>query len=191
MSETDELYDALEEARDCDQVASACVLYEEILTHDEEEDIPSTLLYVQDLTDLGNYGQAFATLQRIEDLMPPPLEASFHWVKGTVHEEMGEYSEAETCYREADKRESENRGDYLIQAASMAFHRGEVARAEYLVREALKKECERDEALGNLGGYLASQRRFAEACDAFKQVLEIDPENENAREWLLDLDHLV
>ncbi len=191
MPEIDELYEALEEARDADQVASACVLYEEILTHDDEEEIPSTLLYVQDLTDLGNYGQAFATLQRIEDLVPQPIEATFHWVKGTVHQEMGDFAEAEACYREADKRETENRGDYLVQAAGMAFHRGEPARAEYLVREALKKECERDEALGNLATYLASQRRFPEARDAFQEVLEIDPENEIAREWLLDLDHLV
>lgn len=191
MSETNELYEALQEAREADQVASACVLYEEILTQDEEEDLPSTLLYVQDLTDLGNYGQALATLQRIDDLIPSSFEATHHWVKGTVHQEMGDYAEAEACYREADKCQGESRGDYLIQAASMAFHCGESARAEYLVREALKKECERDEALGNLGAYLASQRRFPEARDTFQQVLEIDPENENAREWLLDLDHLL
>ena len=163
MSELDELHQALEEARDSDQVASACVLYEEILTLDEEEDVGSTLLYAQDLTDLGNYGQALATLQRVEELVPDAAIASFHWVKGTIHQEMGDYSEAETCYREADQHESEGRGDYLVQAASMAFHRGEIGRAEFLIREALKKDCERDEALGNLGVYLASQRRFAEA----------------------------
>jgi tetratricopeptide (TPR) repeat protein len=191
MSEIEELNQALEEARDADQVASACVLYEEILTQDEEEDLASTLLYVQDLNDLGNFHQALATLQRIEDFVPEVLMMSYQWAKGTVHEEMGDYSEAEACYREADKLENEGRGDYLVQAASMAFRCGEVGRAEFLVREALKKECERDEALNNLGGYLASQRRFSEAKAAFEEVLTIDRENENAREWLIDLEQLL
>ena len=191
MSEIDELNQALEKARDADQVASACVLYEEILTHDEEEDFASTLLYVQDLNDLGNYGQALATLQRIEDLVPKVLMMSYHWARGTVHEEIGDFSEAEVCYREADKHDNEGRGDYLVQAASMAFRRGEVGRADFLVREALKKDCERDEALSNLGGYLASQRRFVEAKTAFQEVLTIDHENENAREWLIDLEQLI
>jgi len=44
MSEIDELYEALEEARDADQVASACVIYEEILIQEEVENVASTLL---------------------------------------------------------------------------------------------------------------------------------------------------
>ena len=62
MSEIDELYEALEEARDADQVASACVIYEEILIQEEVENVASTLLYVTDLIDFGNYAQAQATL---------------------------------------------------------------------------------------------------------------------------------
>ncbi|MGD1979118.1 MAG: tetratricopeptide repeat protein [Akkermansiaceae bacterium] len=191
MPEIDELYEALEEAREADQVASACVLYEEILTNDEEEDLASTLLYAHDLIDLGNYGQALATLQRIEDLVPESGLASFYWARGTAFEETGDLAQAERCYREAAEKDRENRGGYLIQAAGMAFRQGEPAKAEYLVREALKADCERDEAYGNLGYYLACQRRFSEARTAFEEVLRIDPENENAREWLMDLEHLV
>jgi Tfp pilus assembly protein PilF len=73
----------------------------------------------------------------------------------------------------------------------MAFHRGEAAKAEYLVREALKYQCDRDEAYGNLGGYLASQRRFTEACAAFREVLKIDSENDHANEWIEDLEQVV
>lgn len=191
MAEIDELYEALEEARDADQVASACVLYEEILTQDDEEDVSSTLLYAQDLTDLGNYAQALATLARIEELIPASGMASFQWVKGTVFEETGRFAEAESCFREADQHDPQKRGDYLVQAASMAFRQGEPGRAEFLVREALKKECECKEALANLGASLASQRRYAEAKVTFEEVIALDPKNENAREWLLDLDALV
>jgi tetratricopeptide (TPR) repeat protein len=76
-------------------------------------------------------------------------------------------------------------------AANMAFHQGEPAKAEYLVREGLKYQCERDEAYSSLGGYLASQRRFPEAKSAFEEVLKIDPENEHATEWIEDLEQLL
>lgn len=190
MSEIEELYEALEEARDADQVASACVIYEEILTLEDTENIISTLLYATDLIDFGNYTQAEATLNRVSELCENDDASELLLYNfATLHEKRGEFAEAEKYYRQAYEKDT-TRGDLLVMAAGMAFHRGEAAKAEYLVREALKSQCDRDEAYGNLGGYLASQRRFAEAITAYEEVLKIDPGNEHAREWIEDLEQL-
>ena len=190
MSEVEELYEELEEAQDQDQVASACILYEEILTLEDEENVPATLLYVADLIDLGNLAQAEATLLRVEELCEGELESDWHAGMGQLNHHRGRLEEAEQNYRKAHELRTD-RGDHLILAAASAFQRGEGAKAEYLVREALKYQCEQDEAYTNLGTYLASQRRFMEAGEAFQKVLKLDPKNEFAREWLDDLEHVT
>ena len=191
MSEIEELYEALEEAREADQVASACIIYEEILTQEDTENVFSTLLYVTDLIDFGNFGQAGATLDRVEELCEDDEAKELHMFnQATLHEKCGRFEEAEKCYRAAHEKNT-TRGELLIMAANMAFHRSEPAKAEYLVREALKYQCDRDEAYSNLGGYLASQRRFPEAIEAFREVLKIDSKNEHALEWIEDLEQVV
>jgi len=191
MSEIEELYEALEEARDADQVASACVIYEEILTQEDVENVLSTLLYVTDLIDLGNFERAEATLTRVAELCEDDEAGELLlFNRATLHEKQGEFAEAEKYYRAAHEKNT-SRGELLVMAANMAFHRGEAGKAEFLVREALKYQCDKEEVLGTLGGYLASQRRFEEAGAAFKEALEIDPGNEHAREWLMDLEPLL
>jgi len=190
MSEIEELYEELEEAQEQDQVASACILYEEILTLEDEENVPATLLYVADLIDLGNVAQAEATLRRIEELCEGEVASDWHATLGQLNHHRGYYEAAEKNYRAAHELRTD-RGDYLILAAASAFQRGEAAKAEYLVREALKYQCEKDEAYTNLGTYLASQRRFEEAGECFQKVLKLDSENEFAREWLEDLEQVI
>ncbi len=191
MSEIEELYEALGEAREADQVASACLIYEEILTLEEEENVLSSLLYVTDLIDFGNFAQAEATLSRLDVLCDDSeSEELLLFNNATLCERTGRYAEAEAFYRKAHEK-NRTRGDLLLMAANMAFHRGEAAKAEYLVHEALKGQCERAEAYSNLGSYLASQRRFAEAAEAFSEVLEADPENSHAQEWMEDLGQLT
>ena len=190
MSEIEELYDALEAAQENDQVASACVLYETILTLEDEENVSATLLYVADLIDLGNPGQAEATLLRVEELCEGELESEWHAAFGHLNHHRGRFEEAERNYRMAHELRTD-RGDFLLLAAGSAFQRGEAAKAEYLVREALKYQCEQAEAFTNLGTYLASQRRFEEARESFKKALKLDRDNEFAHEWLADLDQVI
>ncbi len=191
MSEIEELYEALEEAREADQVASACIIYEEILTQEDTENVFSTLLYVTDLIDFGNFGQAEATLERVGELCEDDESKELHlFNQATLNERQGRFLEAEKCYREAHEKNT-TRGELLVMAANMAFHRGEPAKAEYLVREALKYQCDKDEAYASLGGYLASQRRFSEAITAFQEVLKIDPDNAHAEEWIEDLEQVL
>lgn len=191
MSEIEELYEVLEEAREADQVASACVIYEEILTQEEVENVMSTLLYVTDLIDFGNFSQAEATLQRVADLCDDAVAQELLMYNfATLHEKKGDFIAAEKHYRLAHEQNT-TRGELLLLAANMAFHQGESAKAEYLVREGLKYQCARDEAYSSLGLYLASQRRFSEAKVAFQEVLKINRANEYAAEWIEDLEQLL
>lgn len=190
MSDNDELHEALREVRDLDQVASACVIYEELLTSEDDENIESTLLYILDLLDLGDLPQATATLKRIDELCTGGVREYYLWTHGMVDEKYGRYAEAEKHLRKAHEM-APTKGSYLIEAASMAFRQGESAKAEYLVREALKCDCDRDEGLRNLGGYLAAQRRFVEARKALTESLKIDPGHEDSILWIEDLDQLI
>ncbi len=191
MSEIEELYQALEEAREADQVASACLIYEEILTQEDTENLFSSLLYATDLIDFGNFSQAEATLERLGELCEDDEEKELLlFNKATLYEKTGRFADAEKYYRAAHEKNT-TRGELLLMAANMAFQRAEAAKAEYLVREALKYQCEKDEAYASLGGYLASQRRFSEAREAFLEVLKADPSNEHAAEWLEDLEQVL
>jgi tetratricopeptide (TPR) repeat protein len=191
MSEIEELYEVLEEAREADQVASACVIYEEILTQEDFENVMSTLLYATDLIDFGNFAQAEATLLRVTDLCDEAESRELHlFTLATLKEKKGEFRDAEKYYRLAHEQNT-TRGELLLLAANMAFHQGEAPKAEYLVREGLKYQCAQDEAYSSLGFYLASQRRFSEAKMAFQEVLRISPENEYATEWIDDLNPLL
>lgn len=190
MSEIEDLYEALAEAQDADQVASACAIYEQILTEEDVENLEATLLYVTDLVDLGNLSQAEATLLRLDELCPDELRGDWHYTFASFEEFRGQYLAAEKHYRQAHDLRTD-RGDYLTLAANAAFQQGEPAKAEFLIREALKFQCDLAEAYGNLGLYLASQRRNSEAREAFTKALTEDPDNENAREWIADLDQIL
>lgn len=190
MTELDDLYEALEEAQSADQVASACVLYENILTIEDEENISATLLYIADLIDLGNIGQAESTLLRIEELCEGELEAEWLSAFASLNHHKGRFDEAVKQYRKAHELSSD-RGDFLVLAAASAGQAGDLSKAEFLIREALKFQCEQDEAYQNLGSYLAGQRRFAEARDCFLKVLKLDSGNELAAEWIEDLDQVI
>ena len=63
MSEIEELYEVLEEAREADQVASACVIYEEILTQEDVENVKvehntyNMNIWLQIFGYFANYGK--------------------------------------------------------------------------------------------------------------------------------------
>jgi len=67
-----------------------------------------------------------------------------------------------------------------------------VARAEYLIREAIAVGGEvLDEAYGNLAGYLVAQKRYQEAKVCYEKVVSLDADNDHAREWIEDLNKVL
>lgn len=191
MSPVNELLELLEDAEERDQLATARYLYEKILMEDDEENFAATLLYVGNLVDLGDLSHAEATLSRIEEEIPDELKAGFLCQRGDLHSHRGRFAEAEKDYREANKLDA-NEGEYLVFAAQAAFQQGEIARAEYLIREAIAVGGEvLDEAYGNLAGYLVAQQRYQEARTCYEKVVEFDPENDHAREWIADLNRVL
>jgi len=192
MSSINELIEQLESAEELDQLATARFLYEKILVEDEaDENYAATLMYVANLVDLGDLNHAEATLARIEEDIPGDLRAAFLSQRGDLQSHRGNYPDAEKDYREANKIDS-NEGEYLVFAAQAAFQQGEVARAEYLIREAIAVGGEvLDEAYGNLAGYLVAQQRYQEAKLCYEKVLSLDSQNDHAREWISDLDRVL
>lgn len=81
---------------------------------------------------------------------------------------------------------------YLIYAASAAFRRGDIERAESLARQATGcTDGSIDEAWFNLGGYLLSAKRYSEAADCYRRALEIDPDYDIAHERLRDVELIL
>ena len=192
MSSINDLLELLDDAEELDQLATARHLYEKILVKDEaDENYAATLMYVANLVDLGDLNHAEATLARIEEEIPEDLSAAFLSQRGDLQSHRGNYAEAEKDYREANKIDS-NEGEYLVFAAQAAFQQGEVARAEYLIREAIAIGGEvLDEAYGNLAGYLVAQKRYQEAKVCYEKVVSLDTDNDHAREWIEDLNKVL
>ena len=192
MSSINDLLELLENAEELDQLATARHLYEMIMMEDEaDENHAATLMYVANLVDLGDLNHAEATLLRIEDEIPEDLSATFLSQRGDLQSYRGNYAEAEKDYREANKIDS-NQGEYLVFAAQAAFQQGEVARAEYLIREAIAIGGEvLDEAYGNLAGYLVAQQRYQEAQACYEKVVSLNSDNDFAQEWIEDLNRVL
>jgi tetratricopeptide (TPR) repeat protein len=103
---------------------------------------------------------------------------------------MGAYAEAESLFLAAHELDPSD-ATYLIYAFSAASARGDLSRAEELIRRAL--ECQEgclDEAYFNLGGCLLRKKQYEEARRCYVQALEIDPDYEIAKKRLADLDAL-
>ena len=189
MPRRDELYEALSEAEEHDQLATARVLYEQILL-DDAENGALQVLYAANLIELGDLTAAETVLGQAEELLDEEIRPGYLVQKGHLARERGQLAEAEKSFREAFKLNSED-GDPLILAASVAAAHGELAKAEYLVREAAKLPETAAEGFFQLGNLLTAQQRYQEAHEAYASVLEIEPENDLAAEWLEDLDQVL
>jgi len=192
MASRDELYEALSEAEENDQLATARALYEAILA-DDPENTALQILHAANLIELGDLSGAAETLAIAEGLLEDDqdeIRPGYLVQCGHLARERGELEEAEGHFRAAHKLNTED-GDPLILASSVAASRGELAKAEYLVREAAKLPETKAEGYFQLGHLLVSQQRYQEARDAFAQALEQEPDNELTEEWLVDLDQVL
>ncbi len=186
MASRDELYEALSLAEENDQLATARVLYEEIL-QDDPENGALQILHAANLIELGDLATAEEVLGSAGDLLEEDeIRPGYLVQRGNLARERGALEEAEAHFREAHKLNKED-GDPLILAASVASARGELAKAEYLVREAAKLPETAEEGYFQLGNILVSQQRYEEAYETFSKVLELAPGNELAEEWQEDL----
>jgi len=189
MASRDDLYEALNTAEENDQLATARVLYERILEEDAENGA-LMVLYGANLIEIGDLNQAEEMLERAEEFIDDDIKSGWLTQRGHLERESGRFEEAEKFFRDAHKLNTED-GEPLLLAASVAAARGELAKAEYLVREAAKLPETEEEGYFQLGGLLVSQQRYEEAREVYAKVLELAPDNELAEEWLDDLDQVL
>ena len=184
MPTLDELFDLLDEAEANDQLASARFLYEAILAQDENN--PGLLiLHASNLIELGDLTEAERILETVEadeETLP-----SLTTQRGHLARARGLLEEAERFYRDARKLDPTD-DENLLNAAGMAFQRGETAKAEYLLRQVIANDSEDIlDAWFTLGTQLIAQQRYEESRTSFKEVIKIEPQHELAHEWIADL----
>lgn len=187
MHDSDELLELLQDAEDRDQLATARVLYEAILDQ-ETDQVALQVLYAANLIELGDLTTAEQVISQIDEIEEQETQAGLLTQKANLARARADFSTAESFYREAHKL-ADDGGENLLNAAVMASQQGELAKAEYLLREGVKIESEfQSDAWFNLGGNLIAQQRYDEARKCYDAVLVIDPQHDLATEWLEDLD---
>lgn len=186
MPDSDDLFELLQEAEDRDQLVTARLLYEAILDR-EPEQAALLVLYAANLIELGDLSAAGPVLLQAQELNDEEAQPGLLTQLGNLARARGEFAEAQKHYRSAHKLSPDD-AENLLNAAAMASGQEEIAKAEYLLREAAKIEGDLQiEALYNLAGNLVTQQRYEEACSFYERILETDPKHELAKEWLSDL----
>ena len=187
MSDSDELFEQLQDAEDRDQLATARTLYEAILA--KEDDQASLLvLYAANLIELGDLNAAEPILAEAEEMNDDEAKPGLLTQLGNLARARGQFAEAEKFFRDAHKLSPDD-AENLLSAAAMATGQGELAKAEYLLREAEKLEGDLHiDALYNLAGNLVAQQRYDEARTQYEKILTLEPGHDLAEEWIVDLD---
>ena len=184
-----DLLDQLRQADEAGLVALTRHLCEQVL--DVRPDHGPTLIrYAACLIELSLYEDATAALERAERVIPAERGQLVLAQRGHLRKSQGDLDAAEQLFLSAHEHDLDD-ATYLIYAGASAYARGDIARAENITRQALAcSEGCIDEAYFNLGGYLLAQKQYEEARECYVRAIEIDPDYENAKKRLNDLDRL-
>jgi tetratricopeptide (TPR) repeat protein len=190
MAPDRKLLELLADTDEAGHVAYTRHLCERLL--EEWPDHGTTLIrYASVLIEMAQYNEAAYFLDRAESVVSEGMRHLVVSQRGYRLKRMGDLAGSEEQYMKAHKLHPDWAG-YLIFAGVVAFRRGEIPRAEKLIRKALScPEGSHEEALFNLGNLLVAQRRYEEARNCYRRAIEIDPDYSLARECLADVDHLL
>jgi tetratricopeptide (TPR) repeat protein len=185
-----DLLDTLNKADEAGQVAYTRQLCEAILYRQPGHG-PTLVRYARVLIESALYDEAAVILDQAESVVPVDKRHLILEQRGHRFELMGNFSAAEELHMKAHDLVP-NDATYLIYAASAAFRRGDIHRAEELARKAIlcRDGC-LDEAYSNLGGYLLVQKRYSEARECYLRAIEIDSEYTIAKERLADVELVI
>lgn len=181
---------AIADADENDEIAYTRHLCERFLK--EEPNHAATLIrYARNLISLAQYSAAKEAIDRAELFAPKGRMDLVVTQRGHLLKAQGEFESAEEEFMRAHQMHPET-ASHLIYAASVAFRRGDLERAEALARKATgcTEGCI-DEAWFNLGGYLLSSKRYREAKECYCRALKIDPEYEIAKKRLKDVELIL
>ena len=190
MQNDESLYRAMQSADQKDQIGYARHLCERYLL-DHPDHVPTLIRYARNLISLAQYSGAQAALDHAQPITPKERLPLVIAQRGHLLEAQGDFVGAEELFMKAHELVPDD-ATYLIYAGSVAFRRGDINRAEALVRQATgcSDGCI-DEAWFNLGGYLLSAKRYRDAADCYRRAIVIDPEYDIARERLSDVELIL
>ena len=190
MSTNDELREAIMTADEQDQIGYVRYLCE-LYLKDHPGHARTLVMYARSLISLGQYADAFSAVDRAESSVSEEHLQYVFSLRGHLLEAQGDFAAAEKMFLKAYDLDPAD-ATYLIFAASTAFSRGDLVRAETLARQATQcPEGAIDEAFFNLGGYLLSQRQYQEAVLCYRKALEIDSDYALAKERLADVELIL
>jgi tetratricopeptide (TPR) repeat protein len=190
MEPDEELLEELARADEADEVGYTRYLCELVLEEHPQEWL-TLLRHASNLILLSQYELAAESLRGAERCTPEECRHLIISRWGDLAEAKGNFAEAETLYMEAHKLAPDYAG-YLIFAGFVASRDGRIERAEELARKATQcPEGSIDEAYFNLGGYLLSQMRYAEAKECYQKAIELDPDYDIAYQRLADVNRVL
>jgi tetratricopeptide (TPR) repeat protein len=180
----------IDKADEEDNVSLCRELCERLL-RENPDDAPLLYLYANKLMKFALYEEAERVLFHAEKVAPAP---SIKWIlslRGRLYEERGDYHSAEEVFLRSHSLDPKEAA-FLIFAASVVFRSGDIPRAISLITQATL--CDDDllyEAQFNLGGYLCAQRRYAEALNCYRRVMELRPDYGNVQVRLADVERVL
>ena len=157
----------------------------------EPEDRHLWLIYGQSLSELARYAEARSAYERALALTPEDERAPVYRLLGQLHEARSELREAERYYRDAIALAPDHPSAYVFLGAMLALN-GRLEEAEGIHRRG--SECSdgpTDEAFYNLGLVQRARRDYFGALASFRRAVELDPDYEEAREAIRDVEALL
>ena len=127
---------------------------------------------------LKQYAQAGEIFERM--LVKYPDDFNFNYLHGYTARNQGLYDKALAAFEKAD-RISPNNADVIAGLAFIAFQRGEIEKAEQLLRRTLQLDAKNFSAHYDLGRLLVSQHRYAEALPILERSVDINKNDPSTR----------
>ena len=164
-----------------------------IYTQDYPDSVKGWLIYAESLCSLAHYSEALRAARRA--LFVCPLNHQnrpFIYLHiGRIHEHNGKPITALLWYRKAVKTQPDDAG-HRIYLGGLLASMGRLTEAAKVHRRATR--CKRgciDEAHLNLGLVLRAQRKYKEAIQSFRKALQIDPNYQEAKKELKDVEATI
>lgn len=131
------------------------------------------------LLGIGLIAESERALLRAVELHP--TQWSFHTRLGALYKQSGDFAEAERWFAKAcDNPEAAKKGWIWICRGAALVQHNQLREAEACHRRAMQlDEVDLDEAQLNLGFVLRAQGRYAEATEAFREAVRLDPSETN------------
>ena len=146
--------------------------------------------YANELRLSGNMEEAMNVMSKVEiDKMPEEYKFVYHVRIGTIYADQSQISESVKSFRNAVRLNPKVTYPYIFLATELS-KLNQLDEVEQTLLQALTKNGDIDEVNFNLSTNYARKGNFVDAIKFMKACLEIDPNYENAREWLGDFENM-